>query len=152
METEGKKKTSDFFKKGDVIVYAALLLVVILSFLLFFASSSEELKRIEIKSLESGETLFSYNIANGNVAYDESVVLLKKTDEGLEVTIKREESENVVIIEPDGKTYMKEANCSLRKDCVKSGAITRGGDAIICIPNKIEIIGIGNGEGGIIIG
>ena len=151
METEGKKKTSEFFKKGDVIVYAALLLVVILSFLLFFASSSEKLKRIEIKSLESGETLFSYNIANGNVAYDESVVSLKKTGKGFEVTAKRGERENVVIIELDGKTYMKEANCSSRKDCVK-GAITRGGDVIICIPNKIEIIGTGDGEGGIIIG
>lgn len=152
METEGKKKTGDFFKKGDVIVYAALLLVVILSFLLFFTSSSEGLKKIEIKSLESGEVLFSYDIASGNVECDERVVSLKKTDDGLEVAIKRGERENVVIIRRDGETYMKEANCSSRKDCVKSGAITRGGDAIICIPNKIEIIGIGDGEGGIIIG
>lgn len=152
METEGRKKTSDFFKKGDVIVYAALLLVVVLSFSLLFLSSDDGLKKIEIKSLESGETLFYYNIVDGNVAYDESAVSLEKTNGGFEVTIKRGERENVVIIEPDGKTYMKEANCSSRKDCVKSGAITRGGDAIICIPNKIEIIGTGDGEGGIIIG
>ena len=45
--------------------------------------------------------------------------------------------ENIVLIQ-NGAVYVSEASCP-GNDCVHSGRISRSGQSIICLPNKLEI-------------
>lgn len=51
---------------------------------------------------------------------------------------------NVLVIK-DGEAYVSEANCPDRL-CMDQGKISVSGERIICLPNKIEIVVVGDGE------
>ena len=38
----------------------------------------------------------------------------------------------------EGTVYMEEADCP-GQDCVKQGKISRGGQSIVCLPNKVTV-------------
>ena len=44
---------------------------------------------------------------------------------------------NLLVIE-DGAAYMKEADCPDRV-CVRTGKISRAGESILCLPNRVEV-------------
>ena len=52
---------------------------------------------------------------------------------------------NMLVIK-DGYAYMTEADCPDRT-CVKTGKISKTGESIVCLPNKISVVirGAGNG-------
>ncbi|MBO7196188.1 MAG: NusG domain II-containing protein [Clostridia bacterium] len=52
---------------------------------------------------------------------------------------------NVLVIE-DGYAYMKEANCPGFQDCVEKGKISYVGQSITCLPNKVIVEIVGEGE------
>ncbi len=56
-----------------------------------------------------------------------------------------DEGRNVVIIE-NGAVRMAEADCH-NQLCVKNKAITKAGEQIVCLPNKVAVI-ITDGKGG----
>ena len=56
---------------------------------------------------------------------------------------------NVLVIE-DGAAYMREANCPdkfSKNGCVNTGKISYVGQTIVCLPNKIIVEIVGEGEG-----
>ena len=56
---------------------------------------------------------------------------------------------NVLVIE-DGYAYMREANCPdkfSKNGCVNAGKISYVGQTIVCLPNKIIVEIVGEGEG-----
>ncbi len=53
---------------------------------------------------------------------------------------------NVLCIE-EGKAYIKEANCPGYQDCVETGKIFMVGQTIVCLPNKLVVEIVGEGDG-----
>ncbi len=152
MKKSDGDKNSLFFKKGDIIIYALVFVAIILSFLPIVMSKSGEIDVVVVTDLEKNSEIFSYSVASGEYTYDERLVMVEKTDGALVVTIEKGDKKNVLVVEKNGETYMKEANCSINADCVHSDKITKSNDAIICLPHKLEVVGKGSEEGEIIIG
>lgn len=59
---------------------------------------------------------------------------------------------NTLVIEK-GEAYMRDATCPDKfssNGCVKQGKISFVGESIICLPNKIIVEIVGEGEGGVV--
>ena len=52
---------------------------------------------------------------------------------------------NVLVIE-DGQAYIREANCPGYQDCVETGRIRYVGEKIVCLPNKLMVEIVGEGD------
>ena len=50
-----------------------------------------------------------------------------------------------LLVVADGEAYVSEADCP-DLVCVRTGRVSRGGERIVCLPNKLEIKVIGGGE------
>lgn len=99
-------------KKGDFIIIAIVVIAVVLSALAFV--SFDDASRVIIKQ-------------NNKIVYDQSIDQNAAFNTGT----------NLVVIE-DGAVYVKEATCK-NGDCVKLGKITKKGESIICLPNKVIV-------------
>ncbi len=100
-------------KKGDFIIIAAVVLSAILSVVLLF-SFSKQGNRVIIKQ-------------NNEIVYDESI------DKNGSFNI----GTNTIVIK-DGTVFVSEANCK-NQLCVASGKISKKGESIICLPNKVLV-------------
>lgn len=54
---------------------------------------------------------------------------------------------NTLVVE-GGEVYMKEADCPT-KSCVNVGKIKYSGQSIVCLPNKITVLIVGDSEGSV---
>ena len=107
---------------GDLILIAALLAVGVLVFFIIELTKS------------AGDTV---NVTvNGELVAEYSL-----SDDG-EYSING--GTNILIIS-DGKAYLKEASCP-DKLCVNQGKISMSGERIVCLPNKVMIEILGEGD------
>ena len=119
-------------KKADIVLFVLLLVLGIAlsvpGFVSAFGSGDSNLA-VEIRV--SGELMGSYDLSQNQ-----------------EIPIKDGEHLNKVIIK-DGRVQMVEASCH-NQLCVKQGEISRPGQAIICLPNRVtvETRGGANSSGG----
>ena len=116
-------------KKADIILIIALL---VLSGILYFIFFSGEVGAVAIVSV-NGEDVASYPLSvNG--------------------TYELNGGTNVLVIE-NGEAYLSYADCP-DKLCVKSGRISKTGQSITCLPNKlnIRVAGAENTEYDILVG
>lgn len=137
------------FRPADIIVYGVVALIIIGLFIAFVFVRSNS-NATEIIAERNGERVFVYSIANGrltlNVGYSGTVEYSEKNG-GYEVTVytdKDKKSYNTIVIENDGKTYISDADCSNRKDCVHMNAIDGNGGTIICVPHGLKIYATGD--------
>ena len=100
-------------KKGDIIIIisVALALVISIAGLIIF---SQQGSTVTIKQ-------------NNEIVYSESI--------GKDNTVTLDG--NTVIIE-DGFVYMLNASCK-NQVCVNTGKISKKGESIICLPNKVTV-------------
>lgn len=100
-------------KKGDIIIIisVALALVISIAGLIIF---SQQGSTVTIK--QNNEIVYSESIAKDNTV----------TLDG-----------NTIIIE-DGFVYMLNASCK-NQVCVNTGKISKKGESIICLPNKVTV-------------
>lgn len=115
---ENKKTRSD-------IILIAVLLVVGLSVLLAFYLGRTE-GSVAVVSID-GVKVAEYPLSVDGVYYLNG-------------------GTNVLVIE-SGKAYIREANCPGYQDCVERGKISFVGESIICLPNKLEVKIVGEGDG-----
>ena len=99
-------------KKGDFIIIAIVVVMVALSAVMCF--SFGEADRVVIKQ-------------NNEIVYDQSIDQNATFDTG----------KNLVVIK-DNVVFVKDADCK-NKDCVKMGKISKKGESIVCLPNKVII-------------
>lgn len=139
------------FKPLDVMMYLGVLLViVVLLFVFVFDTGNTQVQMITVIDMESGETLFMYNVVrNEYLANDNNVAGWKidvDTHDGIIVTLSRvidgEQQYNVMKITRGAPSVkMIDATCSSHQDCVHNfPAITRSGGAIVCSPHRLKII------------
>ena len=107
---------------GDLVLILSLLFVGILVFLI-----------IELTKTEGSTVSVTVN--------GESVAEYSLSEDG-EYPING--GTNILIIS-DGKAYLKEANCP-DKLCVNQGKISMSGERIVCLPNKVMIEILGEGD------
>lgn len=108
--------------KRDIIVILSLLAVsVILLLLVFLLSKSGEYVRVSVNGEECG----IYSLARD-----------------AEITIN--DGTNILKIE-DGKAFIISADCPDHV-CVNTGKISKVGQSIICLPNKVTVTVIGNSQ------
>ena len=106
----------------SIILAVSLLAVGALSFLI-----------IEMTKEEGREICISYNgetVARYSLATDGEYPIL--------------DGKNVIVIE-DGAAYMKSADCP-DKLCIHQGKISRTRERIVCLPNRIIVEVIGDGD------
>jgi len=107
---------------GDLVLILSLLFVGILVFLI-----------IELTKTEGSTVSVTVN--------GESVAEYSLSEDG-EYSING--GTNILIIS-DGKAYLKEANCP-DKLCVNQGKISMSGERIVCLPNRVMIEILGEGD------
>ena len=100
-------------KKGDIVVLGVIAAVFILS-IVMLTSFSKNGSRVIVKQ-------------DNKVVYDQSITKNNTVDTG----------SNVVVIE-NKVVYMKQSNCK-NQICVKSDKISKKGESIICLPNKVIV-------------
>ena len=100
-------------KKGDLIIIILVFLVTAILFTVFFLIKSDG-KTVVIK--ENNEITAEYPL---------------DTDRVIELT------HNTVNIQ-NSEVFMKSADCK-NQICVKTGKISKGGECIVCLPNKVIV-------------
>lgn len=130
-------KNSKPFNKPDLIVY---LLAAVLIFALFLCCKPRAEGQIGKMSISrSGETIFSYDFTSGAMYADKEQVSVSESGNTLLVTVYTGETGyNAVQIDKAARSFfVKDANCSARKDCVHSPAVTKGGQSAVCVPHEL---------------
>lgn len=107
---------------GDLILILALLIAGALAFLI-----------VELTKSDGSSVLVTVN--------GERVAEYSLSDDG-EYSING--GTNILVIE-NGEAYLKEADCK-DKLCVNTGKISMSGERIVCLPNKVMIEILGEGE------
>lgn len=112
--------------RGDIILILVLITASVLLFVLKDNGKDGKLLKVSV----NGSEICTLNL-----------------DEDTEYEIQGFISKNILIIE-NGKARMKEAGCP-DKLCVKQGDISKAGESIICLPNRIIVSVEGGEESGI---
>jgi Uncharacterized protein conserved in bacteria len=116
-------------KKADFIFIAIILLVAIILFTIFMTGEKGATAVVTIDGKEVGRYPLS-----------------------IDGTFPLNGGSNILVIE-NGEAYLSEANCP-DKLCVKMGKISKTGQSVTCLPNKlnVRIEGAGDAEVDIIVG
>lgn len=115
------------FTKGDKIIVGMVVVAVILAYLTFAVGISDE-KAEGVEIFVAGKLYASYD--------------LNRLETEQLVEIKSQYGKNILKLTPDG-VVMTDASCPDKKD-VKDGMITRPGQMLICVPNRVSVRLVGN--------
>ena len=110
-------------KIGDVIVI--LLLLLITAGVFCFRLFGFEKGTAVVVSVDGVVSSYPLNI-------DRTMVI---ENEGIELTL----------VIKNGKAYIESSDCP-EKNCVRCGKIEKNGDVIICVPSKVYIKIVGEGD------
>ncbi len=123
-----KEKIMKIFKnkktRSDIILIAVLLVVGLSVLLAFYLGRTEG--SVAVVSID-GVKVAEYPLSVDGVYY-------------------LNDGTNVLVIE-SGKAYIREATCPGYQDCVERGRISFVGESIVCLPNKLEVKIVGEGDG-----
>lgn len=117
-----------YIKKADIVLLILLIVVGVISTVFVMQSRS------------TGDTVIIES--NGNLYGKYSLY------EDREITVKsgnKRQNINVVIID-NNEVVVKESSCK-NQVCVRHGAISRKGESIICLPNRLVVRIEGEGDG-----
>lgn len=114
-------------RKNDIIMIAFLLLicVVIQFYNVYKRNSGNENSRVIISAF--GKEYKNLPLNENN-----------------EIIIENGNMKNIIVIE-NGEVYMKDANCD-EGLCLRQDKISRPGESIVCLPNKVKVSITGNKE------
>ena len=108
---------------SDIILVTVLLVISLSVFLVFYLNRTEG--STVVVSVD-GKNVSEYSLEIDGVYY-------------------LNDGTNVLVIE-SGAAYMREANCPGYQDCVETGKIRFVGERIVCLPNKVIVEIVGEGE------
>ena len=107
--------------KNDILLATGILLLAAICFLIFSFSMKEG--KYALVTVD-GEQVYKHSLNED----DETVILGANSSSG---------EQNVLVIK-DGKAFVKSANCP-DKICVSHRKISKTGETIVCLPNKVVI-------------
>ena len=100
-------------KKGDIFIICSVVAIFVLSVILLF-SFSKQGSYVVIKQ-------------DNKIIYNKSININQTVDT----------TSNVIVIK-DGEVYVSDATCK-NQICVNSGKISKKGESIVCLPNKVIV-------------
>lgn len=115
------------FRKGDLAAVSLVLLLACGLGLFLLGRGGGETALVEIR--QDGTVIEAFSLTQDRT-----------------VTVEGDYT-NVIRVE-DGKVWMERSDCP-GADCVHSGAISRAGRSIVCLPNGVEIRLVGGGHDGV---
>ncbi len=143
-------RSSKLFKKTDIIVYFLVLLLIVSLFGAFFESTSQDISRINVCDMVTGDCLFVYNVSRNEYdIYQANGWQVQVTNSADTLTVNFTKSFdgevrfNTLVIKTNGKTtvQMHDSKCGHSQDCVRLfGKITKNGGTIVCSPNRLKVV------------
>ena len=135
-----EEKSNKMFKMADLFVYGLILALIVGLFIGFvFTKSSKDIDVIEFYQKDEKIIEYSFKLDELNIISNQENIDVIKKSGNYYVTIKDGEKFNFLEINTENKKIeVKETNCSKSKDCTHM-SITKEGDVIICVPNKLNI-------------
>lgn len=134
-------KSSKPFKLWDLAVYAAVAVIICVLFVSFCAVGKSKPENIEVR--QNGVLLMSCDF-DGN-AQIFAPALIEQSADGDSISFKIYTDENrsgynvLTVSVNERSARVTDSDCSARKDCVHTRAITISGAVIICAPHALEI-------------
>ncbi len=104
--------------RNDIILIIIILIIALTSYFIYRGINNSD--NLVCKIYQNSELKYE-------IALDHEEIITLTTDDG----------KMVIVIEADG-VYVKESDCP-DKICVNQGKITRGGQVITCLPDKVYI-------------
>ena len=137
-----------FIRKADIILFIALVAVGLAASALLAMSHADAGSGAKVV-IESGGSLYArYPLSEDRVivvpAPKQSRVDAPSADSGTPAS-EQYDYYNVVEIK-GGKVSVTEASCK-NQVCVRHGSISRSGESIVCLPNRL-VVSIESSEGG----
>lgn len=144
----GQAKKDRFFKIWDILIYGVILLAVAAPFLaVTFGYNRSAPGGVEV--YYNNNLAFSYDFDSGeySVLLPQNIAVSDGADE-LEITFctdggsaEEHTDYNVILIDKLARTVrVTESDCSNRRDCVYTPAITDTSDMITCTPHRLVIM------------
>ena len=135
-----EEKSNKMFKMADLFVYGLILALIVGLFIGFvFTKSSKDIDVIEFYQKDEKIIEYSFKLDELNIIFNQENIDVIKKNGNYYITIKDGEKFNFLEINTENKKIkVKETNCSKSKDCTHM-SITKEGDVIICVPNKLNI-------------
>ncbi|MDE7087298.1 MAG: NusG domain II-containing protein [Clostridia bacterium] len=155
----GQIKEGKWFRIGDLIVYGVIAALLVALFLaLFFTRDNSATDGIRL--CYRGESVFEYDYHSDKyeIKKPENIVIESDTEEKLQLTFYTygRSGYNKVVIDKNAKSVrVTEADCSIRRDCVYTPAITDNSSVICCTPHALSVEPLLrkiNDDGDIVIG
>lgn len=117
-----KRNALNIITRADIILFVVLILAALSGILLPFISNGAAAGQVEIRL--NGQLYGTYSL---------------KVDRT--IRIENQGNENVIVIS-DGRVHMDFSSCR-NQTCVKQGTVSRPGEIIVCLPNRVtaEITG-----------
>ena len=115
MENTNKKTL-----RNDIILIGAIILIALIAFFVFLITRKDG-QRVNV--LVGGEVVYSFS--------------LEDTVEQQILTGENNQNKNVLVIE-NGEASIKSATCP-DKICVSHRKISKSGETIVCLPNKVVV-------------
>lgn len=138
----------DYIRKADIILFIVLVVTGLA------ASAALSMSRIDAGVgakviIESGGKVF----ASYSLFEDKDIIVpapgsksgFSSAEDGSDDECTQYDNYNEVVIK-DGSVYVSDASCK-NQVCVKHGPITRSGETIVCLPNRL-VVRIENSDGG----
>lgn len=108
--------------KGDKILISAIVILSLLAYgIVYFSSSGDNNKYISVQFNGSEFKRLTFTSKNDSYVYKLDI------DEGL----------NIIEVEGD-RVHMIESDCP-DKLCIKQGYISKVGEVLVCVPNKVVV-------------
>ena len=139
------------FKIFDLIIYGCVILIIVALLLVFFFNKGEKIKGVTVNY--NGVAVFSYDFEKDeNIVLDSSKISVEQNNENnLLVRFFLNEDKtayNVIEInKAECKIKVIDTDCSLRKDCYHTAAISNDNGFITCTPHKLDILPYGYKKG-----
>ncbi|MCL1795826.1 MAG: NusG domain II-containing protein [Clostridia bacterium] len=144
------------FKPLDIVIYAALTALVAGLFVGFATGrTAARLQRLEVYIGDrTGDSppVFLYDYAGDRYQILDGYADRIRVDArpgGYDVLFLsggEPARYNRLAIEKAGEAYMRDADCSRRKDCTHFPHIDAGGRMIVCAPHRLTVVGVGPKE------
>ena len=138
-------KKGGYFSAWDIAVYLILAAAIVALFVSVSLGGRRKAAGIEIAV--DGECVYTYEFGKGGAVArgKEDRVREKIEDDCVYVTVSAADGGfNEIVIDPVAqKAYVRDADCSYKKDCAHMAAITAENGVIVCVPHALTVRALG---------
>lgn len=138
-------KKGGYFSAWDIVVYLVLAALIALLFVCVSLGGRKKAAGIEITA--NGVVVYTYEFGKGGaVAQGKEEFVREENEDGcVVVTVRAQDGGfNEIVINPElKKAYVRDADCSYKKDCAHMAAITAENGVIVCVPHALTVRALG---------